>query len=418
MKEALRGVLCPTNPSLQNTMSYRPSIFIKHASTETQSESTLFDELMYKWPHGMPPVSIGDFTDADVALLMVNGYESLLEVLPILLELQTCEIPTLLCCDDFGDLMDCIDEIGVVKLSYDATTSMIAGVLFGMIQRNEQVSKLRSQVGLITTLHSNVQEHLSLISTELEIAATVQKEFMSTDVNDVHGVSFSSLWRPASVVSGDMYDITQLDEDHVAVFIADAIGHGISAAMLAMMVTRTLAANRFDSTTGKFTQPSDILRFLNAALLERTGESARFATAAYGILNCKTNQLTYAGAGHPPALLHRFGKNPILLESDGPLLGVFEHDDFPEQCIEFSSGDTLLMYSDGFETALGNQEYAEKEMPTYLHSMHDFCENSSGDVLQKITTYLNQTSPSVAEDDLTMICLRANSLPASLRLAA
>ena len=76
------------------------------------------------------------------------------------------------------------------------------------------------------------------------------------------------------------------------------------------------------------------------------------------------------------------------------------------------------MYSDGFESALGDQEYTDKEMPTYLHSMQDFCENSSGDVLQQITTYLNQTSPLVAEDDLTMICLRGNALPTSIRLAA
>jgi serine phosphatase RsbU (regulator of sigma subunit) len=366
----------------------------------------------------MPPASIHKLEDADVALLRVNGYASLLTLLPTILDLQTNEIPTVLCCDDFGDLSECIDEIGVTKLSYDARASMIAGVLFGMCQRNEQVSKLRSQVGLIQTLHSDMQDNLSLITNELEVAATVQKEFMSTEVNDVHGVSFSSLWRPASVVSGDMYDITQLDEDHVALFIADAIGHGISAAMLAMMLTRTLAANRFDSATGKFTQPSDILHSLNTALLERTGDSARFATAAYGILNCKTNQFTYAGAGHPPSLLSRFGKEPILLDSDGPLLGVFEHEDFHQQTIEFCTGDTLLMYSDGFETALGNQEYADGAMPTYLHSMQGFCTHSPDDILQQITAYLNQTSPSIAEDDLTMICMRAKTLPASIRLAA
>ncbi len=191
------------------------------------------------------------------------------------------------------------------------TLGGLLGVILGSFFNNSDViskpfrvpkavdSRLRSKVGLVKTIHGSLQKDLSLLHDELQTAATVQQEFMSTDINDVHGISFSSIWRPANVVSGDMYDITQLDEDHVALFIADAIGHGITAAMLAMMLTRTLAANRFDSKSGTFTQPSKILSSLNNALLERSGDSARFATAAYTIINCKTNTLTYAGAGHP-----------------------------------------------------------------------------------------------------------------------
>lgn len=399
-------------------MTYRPSFYIYEDQAEPLTRESLTDDLMCKWPHGMPPLFTNELKDSDAALIVVNGHTSLLNIVPTLIELQTHHIPTLLCCDEFGDLSECVDEIGVIKLSYDASASMIASVLFGLVQRNEQVSKLRCQVGLVKTLHNDLQNELSLITSELETAANVQREFMSNDVQDVHGVSFSSLWRPVSVVSGDMYDITQLDEDHVALFIADAIGHGISAAMLAMMITRTLVANRFDASTGDFTQPCDILSYLNAALLERTGDSARFATAAYGILNCKTNQFTYAGAGHPPSLLSRSVQEPLLLESEGPLLGVFEHDDFPQRTVNLSIGDTVLMYSDGFESTLGDENYNTNEMPPYLQSMQEFCKKSDGDVLKDITAFLNQASSASAEDDLTMICLKANAKPVSMRLAA
>jgi phosphoserine phosphatase RsbU/P len=395
-------------------ITYRPTIFV----STSKSCQDLCDDIVCKWPHGMPPVFSTTQQDADAALLQANGYQELLSLLPMLIELQTSKTTTLLCCDDFGDLTELMDEIGVIKTSYDAEISVIAGILFGSTQRNNEVSKLRSQVGLVKNMHTSLQDDLTLLQDELEIAANVQKEFMSTEVQDVHGVSFSSLWKPASVVSGDMYDITQLDEDHVAIFIADAIGHGISAAMLAMMLTRTLAANRYDSSTGNFTSPSSILAHLNSALLERSGDSARFATAAYGIFNCKTNQLTYAGAGHPPSLLSRIGHSPILLESEGPLLGVFENDEFPEQTINFSLGDTLLMYSDGFEFALGDNSYTEGELPTHVQSMHEFCMEGSSDVLKNINAYLNHTNNSVADDDLTMICMRAKTIPGTLRLAA
>ena len=395
-------------------MNNRPTILIQ----KTASAARLSDEVMCKWPHGMPPLFTTAEFDADAALLQINGYQELLASLPLLIDLQTANTPTVLSCDDFGDLIDLIDEMGIIKVAYDADPSVIAGVLFGTIQQQTELSKLRSQVGLVKCMHNNLSDDFQIVKDELEVAANVQKEFMSTAIQDVHGVSFSSLWKPASVVSGDMYDITQLDEDHVAIFIADAIGHGISAAMLAMMLTRTLAANRFNSSTGSFTSPSEILSHLNCALLERTGDSARFATAAYAIFNCKTNQLTYAGAGHPPSLLSRFGKDPILIESEGPLLGVFDNDVFPEQTFNLEFSDTLLLYSDGFELALGDNNYSEGDIPTHLQSMHEFCTNCSGDVLETINTYISQTKSSVADDDLTMICMKANTVAKALRLAA
>ncbi len=393
-------------------MTYRPTIYL-------QSKSDLdADDLICSWPHGMPPTFTSVLQDADVALFIANGYEDLFSLLPSLIEAQTTQAPTLLCCDEFGDLRDLIDELNVIKLSYDEKIGTIAGTLYGMTQQLPQLAQLRSKIGFVQTLHKEVQDDLNLLNDELTLAANVQQEFMSTDIEDVQGHSFSSLWRPASVVSGDMYDITQLDEDHVGLFIADAIGHGISAAMLAMMLTRTLAAIRFDPVEGNFTEPSDLLHHLNRALLERTGESARFATAAYGILNCKTNILTFAGAGHPPSLLSKIGAPPLLLESDGPLLGVFEDDTFPQKTIQLEEGDTLLMYSDGFEGVLGNSEHDNKGIPTYLSTMEEFCKSSGKDVLKGISGFLNQTGAIEAEDDLTMICMRTNTIPSSLRFAA
>jgi phosphoserine phosphatase RsbU/P len=398
-------------------MTYRPSIYIQ-SHTDDSQHACIGDEIMCKWPCGLPPTfSSASPTDCDVALLYADN-ESILETLPCLLELHSKSIPIVLCCDDLGCITEIIRDLDVTRIDVDTAPSLLAGILFGLLQRNEEVSQLRGQVGFVRKLHCSLQDDLDVLNSELETAATIQREFMSNDVQEVHGISFSTLWRPASVVSGDMYDITKLDDDHVAFFIADAIGHGISAAMLAMMLTRTLSANRFDGESGTFTQPKDVLNHLNSALLERNGDDTRFATAWYGILNCKTNRLTYAGAGHPPALLSRFGNTPHLLESEGPLLGVFSTDDFPQQEVQLAAGDTLLLYSDGFEHALGNEEHAQNELPTFLQSMHGFCKTASGDVLANINEYLNSSIVNEAEDDLTMICLRAKPTMQTLGLAA
>lgn len=417
MKEQEIVLLYPSTQPIP-LMPYRPTIYVPVREHQCKSTSQFTDELMYKWPYGMPPSFTSVMQDADVALLFAEGQSQLLELLPELIDLTSQNIQVILCCDDFGDLQEVVKLMDVIHVAFDADVSMITGILYGAISRNEQLSKLRSEVGLVKQLHCSQQEDLTLIKEELETAAVVQREFMSTDIQDVHGISFSSLWKPAGVVSGDMYDITQLDDDHVAIFIADAIGHGISAAMLAMMLMRTLSAYRFDSNNGQFTQPSEMLQHLNQALLERTGDHARFATAAYAIFNCKTNQLTFAGAGHPPALISRFGHDPILLDSQGPLLGVFDQGEYSHSTVNLSTGDTLLLYSDGFEFALGDNQNKVNGLPTYLKSMDEFCKANTGDVLEKITDYVNRTSPAVADDDLTMICMRANSTPSSIRLAA
>ena len=400
-------------------MTYRPTISIQHNSASTRETTAIADALMCKWPSGMPPLfSTKKSLDCDVAILFAENEAAVIDILPTLLELHTSNVPMLVCCDDFDSYNELMVDLDVTHISYDAEPASIAGVLFGLLQRNQELSQLRSQVGFVRTLHNSLQSDLDIIQDELEVAATVQREFMSTEVESIHGISCTSLWRPASVVSGDMYDITQIDDDHLAFFIADAIGHGISAAMLAMMLTRTIGAHRYDSTTGELTEPKDMLSFLNKALLDRTGDHARFATGAYGILNCKTNVLTYAGAGHPPALLSRFGSNPTILDSQGPLLGVFETDSFSQQTVDFSAGDTLLLYSDGFEQALGNEEHREGELPTYLKSMHEFCTTSGNDVIKNINTFLNNSIANNADDDLTMICLRALPTAMTLGLAA
>ncbi len=399
-------------------MTYRPTILLHTSENQRTIAGSIADDLMCKWPSGMPPCfSFTSSKECDVAVLFAYEEQEALELLPLILELQSSNTPIVLCCDDNGTIDDLLGDLDITKLSSDPSPATLSGILFGILQRSTQVSQLKGQVGFVRKLHADLQVDLDQFQVELETAATIQREFMSNEVQEVHGISFSTLWRPASIVSGDMYDITQLDDDHVAFFIADAIGHGISAAMLAMMLTRTLSAHRYNDD-GTFAQPSEILSHLNAALLERSGSHTRFATAAYGILNCKTNVLTYAGAGHPPALLSRLVTPPTLLDSDGPLLGVFHTDVFPQQDVQLSAGDTLLLYSDGFEHALGNEACAAGELPTFLQSMHEFCSASNDDVLASINQYLNKSLVHSAEDDLTMICLKAKPCLHTLGLAA
>jgi len=400
-------------------MHYRPTISILQSNLKDNTCRSIQDEVQSKWVGELPVFTNGAYRMADIVVSVSYSYAELVSRLPILIELSSLKIPTIVLCDELGDLKEVISELHTQILPNEIDPSVIVGILLGMLERSQEVSELRCKIGLMKTLHGSVQNELELVQHDLDTAAVVQREFMSDDSHSINGVSFSTIWKPLEVVSGDVFDISQLDDDHVAFFIADAIGHGISAAMLAMMLNRTLASNRFDPISGKYTEPKTILATLNNALLQRSGDQARFATAAYGILNCKTNLLTYAGAGHPPALLKKRNRSFELLDSDGPLLGVFKDEhDFNQNIIQLDPGDTLLIYSDGFENVFGSSTNEIGHSATHLHVMSQLCENAEGDVIGKINQYLDNSKPVSASDDLTMICLQTAPSTTTSKLAA
>src|SRR5947207_11229487 len=75
---------------------------------------------------------------------------------------------------------------------------------------------------------------------ELRLAARVQQDFLPKSLPSVGDVRFQYLFRPAGHVSGDLYDVMRLDETHVGFYMADAVGHGMPAALLTMFLKQAL----------------------------------------------------------------------------------------------------------------------------------------------------------------------------------
>jgi phosphoserine phosphatase RsbU/P len=93
------------------------------------------------------------------------------------------------------------------------------------------------------------------------------------------------------------------------------------------------------------------MRLLNQDLIKRHGDSARFATAVYGVIDTRTRRVSVAGAGHPYPLVLRAGGEVERLETTGGMLGLFPDDAFTEASADLGENDMLVLYSDGFETA-------------------------------------------------------------------
>ncbi|MBS3733796.1 MAG: SpoIIE family protein phosphatase [Phycisphaerae bacterium] len=187
---------------------------------------------------------------------------------------------------------------------------------------------------------------------ELRLASRLQRDFLPHSLPAVGRIRFDVLFRPAGWVSGDIYDVTRLDETHVGFYVADAVGHGMPAALLTMFIKKALQMKRIAGHSYELVAPGDSLQELNADICAQDLTSCQFCTAVHGIVDTETLTVRYARAGHPePLLFHADGQIERLSDGDC-LLGVFPEETFGGSEVQLAPGDRLVLYSDGLEEAL------------------------------------------------------------------
>jgi sigma-B regulation protein RsbU (phosphoserine phosphatase) len=159
---------------------------------------------------------------------------------------------------------------------------------------------------------------------------------------------------PAEWVSGDIYNIVRIDEQHVGFYVADVVGHGMPAALLTIFLKQALVMRETIENNYHIFSPAEVMKNLNVRMAKQKLSGYQFATCCYCLLNIKTLQLTYARAGHPYPILIRPKEQPQQLEIRGSLLGIFGQAEYTQETIQLQPGDKFLLYSDGAEPFIGD----------------------------------------------------------------
>jgi sigma-B regulation protein RsbU (phosphoserine phosphatase) len=248
-------------------------------------------------------------------------------------------------------------EMGVVVLGWQTPIEEIARSLWALLGRQPIVDAMSREVRLAQLSQRSIAGELDKLHKELHEAARMQRQFVQRAVPFIPDLNVGVIFRPATYVSGDLFDVERLDEHHVSVFLADAVGHGVPAAMLTLFISRALP--KVDSAGGvsRIVPPGEALARLNREFCGRPGPGDRFATAVYAVIDTRTMEATVAGAGHPaPIVVGRTGQTEARIDSDGPLLGVFPDADFGEAVVPLGGASTMVMFTDGFETAFPDEK--------------------------------------------------------------
>ncbi len=251
---------------------------------------------------------------------------------------------------------------GVIACPPATEPALACALLAALHSQANTFTALRSEVELLRLHQEGVIDQIQKVDEELRLAAQLQREFLPTDLPRLGSIAFHVLWRPAGYVSGDIYDVQRLDEDHVGMFIADAVGHGVPAALMTVYIKRSLATKEIDPghpNSYRIVPPGETLYRLNHDLVRQHADKVRFATAAYAVIDTRALTVQIARAGHPFPMLLRHDGTTEMLEPDGGVLGVFAEQTFEQLDLQLQQGDRLLLYSDGFEMAFPEQSTAD-----------------------------------------------------------
>lgn len=223
----------------------------------------------------------------------------------------------------------------------------------------DDAHRSREQAELATAASESAREALA---GELEKAAQYVRSLLPPPTSK-GPVTANWLYRPSVGVGGDAFGYFWLNDTQFAVYLLDVCGHGVGAALMATTVMNAITTRTVKNAD--FRAPSSVLSSLNAAF-PMDSHGGMYFTIWYGVFDTAASTLTFASAGHHPALLVPPLEAPQLLRGTGVPIGCFENAKYPVFTVDVPRGARLYVFSDGlFEI----EPQAREEMFT----LEEFC---------------------------------------------
>ncbi len=292
---------------------------------------------------------------------------------------------------------ECDGSVSAISQLDIRTGDEIENLTFSMKKMEEEIN------GYIFYL-SNITAERERISAELGVAGNIQASmlpcifpaFPERDEFDIYAAMM-----PAKEVGGDFYDFFLVDEEHLAIVMADVSGKGVPAALF-MMISKTL----IKSTAQTGLSPAAVLKKVNKQLCE-SNETGMFVTVWLGILDIRTGVLRCANAGHEyPALRRCGGEFELYQDAHGFVLAGMENTVYKEYELRLLAGDTIFVYTDGVPEA-ADAEYELYGTGRMLQALNRKKKLSGKALLDAVKNDIDQFVGQAPQfDDITMLSLR------------
>lgn len=237
------------------------------------------------------------------------------------------------------------------------------------------ISRIRSaaSIALSALLMNERDREVKVALRELDLASNIQNSIFQKEIPVFKRMDVSAYLKPMKWVSGDYYLVEKVDEEKLALVVADVSGKGFPAALVAMMIHTVAKSQEFG-----YTSPSAVVTKINDVMTSNFESGAiriaSFATIFCGIIDDRERTVTYTNAGHYPMIvLDRDTDKAVWLGSNAKPAGIFREEMFPSETHHFFPGQIFVVYSDGITemTGEGDEEYGEERLLEAVRSNKD-----------------------------------------------
>ncbi|MDQ0418427.1 sigma-B regulation protein RsbU (phosphoserine phosphatase) [Croceifilum oryzae] len=268
-----------------------------------------------------------------------------------------------------------------VKTSFDLLLEVMVG--YGVQYRVDKN---------IATRHQELED-------EIEVAVHLQRTLLPESPPPLEGVDLGVASYASKTMSGDYYNFVQYGDGVLGIAIADIIGKGIPAALCMSMIKYSM-----DDMDYYQPKPSEILQELNT-VVERNILPNMFITMVYGVYDSLNHSFRYATAGHEPGFIYRADTGQFEdMDTQGLVLGVTSHVEYPEFQLHLAEGDVIILLTDGVTETRFDGEFIERS---------DFCELAkkylhlpAQEIAEKVYKRIYELSGYQMLDDQTIMVIK------------
>ncbi len=282
------------------------------------------------------------------------------------------------------------------------------------IKGHDEVTSLAGSVNHMAdkiVLFMEEMKEKARLENEVQVAQLVQSSFFPENSVENNAYSIRGHIEAASECGGDWWGVYE-SENWTILFIADATGHGVPAALLTATINscKTSLAYLSELDPGILARPGEILRFMNQAV-HGSGKEIQ-VTCFVASLNKKTREMHFSNASHTPPLFFNAEKESLgkedfqpLMEPNGPRLGQSPGSTYSSGTLSLRGGDTIFFYTDGLIEAENGegQRWGERRL---LKALGQHGSLALEEIIPRILGELKSFSVEKFKDDVTVVSLR------------
>jgi len=247
------------------------------------------------------------------------------------------------------------------------------------------------------------------IRRDLDSAAIVQRALLPKILPSVDGIHFAWAFEPCETLAGDSFNVFMVDDDHVALYLLDVSGHGVTAALQAVALTRVLASRPWPSSAlRQILSPADVAGELNREF-PIDPETWQYFTFLCATLDVQSSELRFTSAGHPGPIYVPCNGGPVTVDAPGFPIGLFPEASYEEHSLMLKAGDRVYFYSDGATDAMDpdGRDFGRKRLVEAVAACREVTlEDALASVVRSVKDWAGASGP---QDDLTLLGIEVSS---------